>query len=356
MSQQISTNKSYEPAFEIHLADILTFFSKYILLLVITGFCAGALGILGSFFFTKKYTATTILLPEYSSGKSSFFSLAMGGNSSEGIGNLTPDLYPNVLESTSFGEFLLKEPIVTQSGQRYSSLREYMKRDTSVSILMRIKSLFSFKKKGKPGPRVEFKNSNILNYSSEEQGLISGAKSLVKASLEQKNGLVSIESELPDPIVAAMLVEASRSYLVNYVEEFRTAKLTQQLEFLSSRVRESRRRLKSAEYALQSYRDRNRNAFLNVARIEEQRLQSDYTLAQSIYSDLVIKEEQIKIKVKEERPVFKVLEPIKVPLNTSSPNRTLFGIAAGLFGAFVVLAYLILFREGLYRKLIKKNS
>lgn len=352
MSQQITTTKSYEPSFEIHLIDIVVFFRKYILILVAVGFCMAVVGYALSYTVEKKYTAQTILLPEYGVGKSSFFSLAMGGNSNEGTGNLTPDLYPNILETSSFGEFLIKQPITTQSGDKYATLREYLRRDKTVSFLSRVKSFFSFRKaKVAAAPKLELRNNNILNYSGEEQGLISGAKSMVKAAIEQKNGLISIESELPDPVIAAILVEAARSYLVSYVEDFRTAKLNQQLDFLSSRVKESRQRLTNAEYALQSYRDRNRNAFLNVARIEEQRLQSDFTLSQSIYSDLIIKQEQLKIKVKEERPVFKVLEPTKVPLLPSSPRRVLFAIVFGALGAFLTLAYIVIFREKLHEKI-----
>jgi uncharacterized protein involved in exopolysaccharide biosynthesis len=351
MSQQITSTKRYEPSFEIHLIDIIAFFRKYIFILVAAGLSMAVIGYIISYTVTKRYTAQTILLPEYGVGKSSFFSLAMGANSSEGTGNLTPELYPNILETSSFGEFLIKQPITTQGGIKYATLRDYLKRDTTVSLLARIRSIFSFRKaKSAAGPKLELKNSNILNYSGEEQGLISGAKSLVRASIEQKNGLISIESELQDPVIAAILVEAARAYLVNYVEDFRTAKLTQQLDFLSSRAKESKQRLTNAEYALQSYRDRNRNAFLNVARIEEQRLQSDFTLAQSIYSDLIIKQEQLKIKVKEERPVFKVLEPTKVPLLPSSPRRVLFAAVFGALGAFLALAYIVIFKEKLHEK------
>ncbi|MCE7058641.1 Wzz/FepE/Etk N-terminal domain-containing protein [Dyadobacter sp. CY343] len=357
MSQQFSPTKTYEPAFEIHLSDIIGFFKRYIILLILTGFIAVILGYFASFLITKKYTASTILLPEYSSGRSSFFSLAVGGSSTEGTGNLTPDLYPNVLQSTSFGEYLVKQPITTESGQKFATLKDYLRRDTTVSFMSRVKSFFSFSKPApastKAVPKVTFEGGGILNYSSQEQGLISGAKSLVSASIEQKNGLISIESELPDPVVAAVLVEASRIYLVDYVEDFRTAKLKQQLAFLSSRVNESKTRVRNAEYALQSYRDRNRNAFLNVARIEEQRLQSDYTLAQSIYSDLVVKLEQAKIKVKEERPVFKVLEPTKVPLNPSSPNRVAIALLFAVFAVFLMLAYIMLVREKLHLKLLR---
>lgn len=354
MSQKIETVEQYEPAFEIHLTDVIAFFRKYILFIAIAGAVAAVLGYLLSYTQTKKYTAKTVLLPEYSSSRSSFFSLAVSNNA-DGPGNLTPDLYPTVLESTSFGEYLLKQPIVTQSGQKYPTLKEYLSKPAPLGLLARIRSFFSFSKPtNETGrPKLDLKGSGVSYYSREENGLISGAKGMVSASIEQKNNLISIESELTDPVLAAILVEDAKTYLVDYVEDVRTAKLNQQLDFLTNRTEESKKRLKNAEYALQSYRDKNRNPFLNVARIEEQRLQAEYTLAQSIYSDLVFKQEQMRIKVKEEKPVFKVLETTKVPLNTSSPRRLIFAIIFGGLGVFAALLYIAIIREKFHLILMK---
>lgn len=355
MSQKIVSGEQYEPAFEVHLSDIIAFFRKYILLIAIIAVASAILGYLSSYIQTEKYTAKTILLPEYSAAKSSFFALAVSGNNTDGPGNLTPDLYPNVLESSSFGEYLLNQPITTQSGQKYATLKSYLAKPSSPGLLARIRSFFSSNKSATlpHGPKLDLKGSGVLYYSKEETALISGAKSMVSASIEQKSNLISIESELPDPVLAALVVENAKNYLIDYVEDVRTAKLTQQLTFLTGRTEEAKKRLKSAEYALQSYRDQNRNAFLNVARIEEQRLQAEYTLAQSIYSDLVFKQEQMRIRVKEERPVFKVLETTKVPLTTSSPRRLIMAILFAGIGAFASLLYIAIIKEKFHQKLMK---
>ena len=355
MSQKIVSGEQYEPAFEIHLTDVIAFFRKYILLIAIAGGLAAVLGYLLSYTQTKKYTAKTILLPEYSSSKSSFFSLAVSGNNTDGPGNLTPDLYPTVLESSSFGEYLLKQPIITQSGQKFPTLKAYLSKPASVSLMAKIRSLFSSNKPahGADRPKLDLKGSGVSYYSMQENNLISGAKGMISASIEQKNNLISIESELPDPVLAAILVEDAKAYLIDYVEDVRTAKLNQQLAFLTSRTEEAKKRLKKSEYALQSYRDQNRNAFLNVARIEEQRLQAEYTLSQSIYSDLVFKQEQMRIKVKEEKPVFKVLENTKVPLITSSPRRLIIAMIFGGLGAFAALLYIAIIKEKFHQKLMK---
>ncbi|WP_439557337.1 Wzz/FepE/Etk N-terminal domain-containing protein [Dyadobacter sp.] len=336
---------------EVSVADLLDFVRRYFLVLVIVPICFAVIGILYSFLLPKLFTAQTILLPEYGmSGKNSFFSMAVTAERG-GAEKLVPELYPNILKSTPFGQYLLKQPVIDESGKKYADLREYFARDTSQNWLASIKGLF----RSKPGPpkaQTPLPKSNIISLSSDEQAKISAAIGLVSINVDDKNGIITIECEMADPVVAAMIVESAKEYLIQYVEDYRTSKTSDQALFLDDRVKEAKARQDRAEYALSSYRDRNRNAFLNVARIEEQRLQAEYVLAQSIYSDLVVKLEQSKIKVKEEKPVFKILEPAKVPINKSSPKRLIIALVFAVIGAILTLIYIVFFREKYHLRLL----
>lgn len=143
---------------------------------------------------------------------------------------------------------------------------------------------------------------------------------------------------MPDPNVAAAVARQTLDYLTNYVTSYRTGKARQQVQFLEQQVSSARRRYQATEYAVSSYRDRNRNLFLNTARIDEQRLQADFLLAQTVYNDLAKQLEQARIKVQEEAPVFQVLEPPRVPLRKSGPNRLAISVGFAIFGAIVGLA------------------
>jgi uncharacterized protein involved in exopolysaccharide biosynthesis len=142
---------------------------------------------------------------------------------------------------------------------------------------------------------------------------------------------------MPDPTVAATVASLSLNYLTNYITNYRTGKSRQQVKFLSQQVTSARRRYKAAEYGVSAYRDRNRSVYLNTAKIEEQRLQADYLLAQGVYNDLAKQLEQARIKVQEEAPVFQVLEPARVPLRKSEPKRTMITLGFAIFGAIIGL-------------------
>ncbi|MCE7069500.1 Wzz/FepE/Etk N-terminal domain-containing protein [Dyadobacter sp. CY327] len=335
---------------EISFIEVLGFFKRYFLVLVVAAIAFGILGVAISFLLEKRYTAQTILLPELGSSRnSSFFSMALGAGS-DPSGKLVPELYPNILSTVPFGQYLLKVPVVDQDNVSYTSLENFMKRDSSQSFLSRLLS-FGSKKSDKPASKPKT-DIGILSFTMEQERLVNAAKGLVQATVGATDGIITIESEMTDPVVAAMLVSASEKYLIEYVTNYTVSKTTQQVEFLQKRVEEAKKRQQGAEYALQAYRDSHRNTFLNVARIEEQRLQAEYVLSQAIYSDLSNKLEQFKIREKEEKPVFKVLEPVRVPLSKSSPKRFFIGIIFSVLGVFFTLSYIIFFKEKLHKQFV----
>ncbi|MCF2498826.1 Wzz/FepE/Etk N-terminal domain-containing protein [Dyadobacter chenhuakuii] len=335
---------------EISFIEVLGFFKRYFLVLVVAAIAFGILGVAISFLLEKRYTAQTILLPELGSSRNgSFFSMALGAGS-DPSGKLVPELYPNILSTVPFGQYLLKVPVVDQDNVSYTSLENFMKRDSSQSFLSRLLS-FGSKKSDKPAPKPKT-DIGILSFTMEQERLVNAAKGLVQATVGATDGIITIESEMTDPVVAAMLVSASEKYLIEYVTNYTVSKTTQQVEFLQKRVEEAKKRQQGAEYALQAYRDSHRNTFLNVARIEEQRLQAEYVLSQAIYSDLSNKLEQFKIREKEEKPVFKVLEPVRVPLSKSSPKRFFIGIIFSVLGVFFTLSYVIFFKEKLHKQFV----
>lgn len=60
-----------------------------------------------------------------------------------------------------------------------------------------------------------------------------------------------------------------------------------------------------------------------IAKTEEERLQSEYQIAFSVYNELAKQLETAKIQVKEETPVLTVIEPITIPNEKSEPKRSM---------------------------------
>ena len=87
-----------------------------------------------------------------------------------------------------------------------------------------------------------------------------------------------------------------------------------------------------------NYQDANRGISSASARIEGERLQSDYSLANNIYNNLSQQLEQARIKVQETTPVIRVIEPSKELGNKIKPKRGMIIITMLFLGLFFSLS------------------
>lgn len=319
-------------------ADILERMIKVILeklarnkkVLLFFGLLGAIAGVAYSFTKPKEYTCSVQILPEFSSGSggSSFSSLASlaGVDLSQNAKKdaFRPDLYPNVIRSTAAVVHLLRQPVVTIDKKQFPTLIQYYD---------------SFAKEKIPAGQL---NNNLTNpplwhFTKQEKSLLETVRGSIKANFDKKSGVVALEVEMRDPEIAAMSAVLLTNYLKNFLAQYRIQKKRDQAKFLENRVKEALVNLNRAEYALQSYRDKNRNLVVNVARIQEQKLQSDFIQKQSIYNDLQKQSEKSKIEELQEEDVLITVDSPIVPLTKSSPNRLFHGIFGGVIGLLLTI-------------------
>jgi uncharacterized protein involved in exopolysaccharide biosynthesis len=355
-AQQFHNDQTSDPrSVSIRFEDILLFLKRQFVSLIIIGFICGILGFSISYLFTITYEAHMTLLPEYTGSRRGSSSLALltGGINSDGAEKLVPDLYPTILQSSLFGIYLLKQPVTDQTNKQYKSLKEFLEASSKPGLLS---GLLGSSKTSVIKPPIKLSDPDIYSLTATEYQNVKSAMGLVAASIDQKIGIITISSNTQDPVVSSMLVEAAKNYLITYVEEYRTAKAQQQADLLKDQSAVSKTRLRKAEFSLQGYRDRNRNPYTNVARIEEQTLQSEYLLAESLNSDLTRRYEQALLKVKEEKPVFKVLEPVNIPLTKSGPKRIRFFLISSVLGVIASLGYILFLKKNIMKPLFFSSS
>lgn len=312
----------------------------------------GALaGVYYAFSKPDDYKAEVVVLPEVAGSSSgaggSLGSLAglAGINLDNAAGDvIRPDLYPNVLKSIPFALEVLKKPVYSKNYKAAMPLATYLKRQRQETAFQRLtgNTEDTPADPAKPAsvPLPDPKNySKALQVTPEQEGLAATLTNRITTTYERRTGMVTIEVVMPDPVVAATVARLSLEYLTGYITTYRTQKVRNQERFLTQQVEQARRRYQSAEYELESYRDRNRSLYSGLARIAEQRLQAEFLLAQTVHNDLSRQLEQTKIRVEEETPVFKMLEPPRIPLRPSAPRRMLLIVAALAAGAFVGLGW-----------------
>ena len=140
---------------------------------------------------------------------------------------------------------------------------------------------------------------------------------------------------MEDPLVAAQVASFAIKELTNYLIDYRTEKLVMDLEYTKEQLNKARLRFEDAQINLAKFRDSNQGILTASARTEEQRLDSEYSIAFNLYNTLTQQYEVAKLELQEETPLFKTLEPVQVPLNdeASGFNTLIMFIFLSLFGA-----------------------
>ncbi len=155
----------------------------------------------------------------------------------------------------------------------------------------------------------------ILNLSEDEVEVIQLLRKKIIASLDEESGIVSVSVTLPDNIAAAAVTEYTIKELTEYLTEYRTEKVLRDLTFVEDQLATAEVRFEEAQQALAEFRERYQGNLSIRNQTEEQRLQSEYQVAFNLYNSLTQQFEEARLKVQEETPMFKTLEPVQVPLD-----------------------------------------
>ena len=312
----------------------------------------------------KEYKSEVTLLVETGSGSNGMSGLLQQfgglaginlGGSGGGSDALRPELYPDVIKSTPFLLEILDLKVTESKYDSTVTVTQYLThhtRSSLVNLAMGYTVGLPFKILGwlKGNRKSETQNlksiKGPLKLTPEQSGTIGSLSGCIKAKQGEANNTLVISVEMQDPMVAAQLTDSVVKSLTKYITDYRTQKAKIDLQFVATSHSEAEVKYKQAQQALAAYSDQNKNVILASARTTEQRLQSEYTLAFNIFNTLSQQLEQAKLKVQQETPVFKVLNPAQVPLQKSKPKTSLILVGTMFLGIFVGIG--IIFGKSLY--------
>jgi uncharacterized protein involved in exopolysaccharide biosynthesis len=336
---------------EIDLLELAkTIWSKRMFIVKVVALGA-VIGVIVALLSPKEYKSTSTLMPEYSTesqgGASSLLRQyggllgVSGGSYSSNSNAIRVDLYPSIVQSTNFQMQLMQQPFYFSDINQEVTLFDYYTKLKRPEILGIIKSYTI----GLPGkilvailPKKELittapgetNESLILNLSNEERSVVNTLKQNITASLDESTGIVSVSVTLPDNVAAAAVTEYTITELTEYLTEYRTEKVLRDLTFVEEQLVTAKIRFEEAQQALAEFRERYQGSLSIRNQTEEQRLQSEYQVAFNLYNGFTQQFEEARLKVQEETPVFKTLEPVQVPLNDETS------------GAMILLVFIML--------------
>ena len=310
------------------------------------------LGLVVALVSPKVFTASCDVVPQTSSSnsaKSQMSSLAkLAGidlaQDQDGK-TLSPYVYENIIMSTKFRKELMQTKIKFEEADRPVSFFEYY-----TSEEFNKPTVIDYVKKytlGLPGviigairgeqPEPDYSalgegESKIETTSKEEYKVLKILDEVVVLTLDDKKGYVTITVNMPEPLAAAQLAQATVDLLQQYITVFKVEKVQSNLDFVQGRYDEVKAEFEDIQARRARYRDANHNTIKNQARIEMERLEAEYQLAMNVYGELAMQLEQAKIKVKETVPILTIINPVTVPYEKTKPSRAMILIAFTFLG------------------------
>ena len=278
------------------------------------------------------------MVPQVSSGQSKLGGLsslaAMAGFKMDmNTGSeLSPMIYPQIVQSVPFQMELMYTKLSFEGYDEKISLYDYYT-DPQYSSF----NLLGFVKKytiGLPGiiikairgekeiPQISGDtDNNIIRLSLDERELAESLSSSVYLNVEDRDGYISLTAIMPEAKAAAQLGQKAQKLLQEKIIEFKIEKAKAQLEFVQERYNEREKEFKNIQEKLARFQDKNKNIITELGKTELERYQSEYQISLSVFTELAKQLENSKIQVKEETPVFSIIEPINVPTESFKPKR-----------------------------------
>lgn len=301
-----------------------------------------ALGLFIAIFSPKEYTASTTILPQTQGGTKLGGSLgglaAMAGidlsDMSGSNGDISPLVYPQIVSGKPFQLALLKTPLNIKDQDSLVTYQKYYTDIYSPGLLGYLKKytiglpgLIIKALKGKKIDPDSYRNgkqttnNSLITLTDDENNLIKGLSSKITIDVNKKEGYITIRVNMPEAKAAAQLTYQAQQLLQAAIIDFKIQKSSEQLKFIEARYTEKQKEFKTIQQTLANFRDRNQNMSTAIAQSQLQNIQSEYDLAYGVYSELAKKLETQQIRVKEDTPVFTVIQPVSVPIEKSKPNR-----------------------------------
>nr|WP_320119048.1 Wzz/FepE/Etk N-terminal domain-containing protein [uncultured Marinifilum sp.] len=313
------------------------------------------LGLFVAIFSQKEYTASCTMVPQSAEGGSKLGGslgglAAMAGINlgSMGGSDIPPTLYPKIVNSIPFQKELMKTPLSIEGESEPVTFAHYYEEIHSPGLFGYIKKYTI----GLPGVIIgairgkapvtndlmtndQSTSDQLLSVNQDEKELIEKLQAQLSIEFNDKDGYISLSARMPQAKAAAQMVQKAQILLQDAITNFKIQKAKDQLVFVEERYAEKQKESEIAQQKLANFRDRNKNVSTAKAQTELEGLTADYNLVYGVYSELAKQLETQKIQVKEDTPVFTVIEPVSVPIEKSKPKRAMILVIWTFLGGIV---------------------
>jgi hypothetical protein len=347
---------------QISVLEIIKYLLSFWKVIVVLAIIYGLLGYIKAKSSPIFYTSETVIIPDGGAPPKASVGgledLLQAVPAAAAAGSVGITSFPGIAESTPFLRRMLNDSIFSEQHQAYLKLGDYLEElNPKPNIIDRVKA-----------PISSLQNKFwALFESKEEPAVVSNQKRIVVDTLERLSlyelslmgnltgrikidGLASItiSTDLPDAQMSTRLNNLVLKNLVSEITKIKTAKQRRDLSYLQKKLDTAKVNFDASQLAVAKFNDENRGATTSLFSVTLSKLNADYNLFLTIYSNLAAEMESTKIDLLINTPFYSVFEPAYVPEIPSGGfsvslviRNILIGIVLGVLWGIIYTSYVI---------------
>ena len=339
---------------EIDLKDIILPIWKARKQILTTAIIFAIFGGIIGFLTPATYTASSTFLPQTSqaggglSGSLGGLASLAGINLSTGAGGggeIPPSMYATVLGSQPFRKRILDAKIVENRDS--VSYRDYLTNrpktvlgtisEYTIGLPGKVIGAMSSKETNS----ADLANEGLQPLSDDEFELHNALAGKISIANDKKEGVVSLTVVEGDPMIAAQVAKVTEQVLQDWIIEHKVKNAKAQYDFIEKQFEVKQIEFFSIQDQLAGYMDRNQNVLSATYLTRLERLQAEFDLVNTVYSELAKQKEQAAIQLSKDTPTFSVLDPVKVPKKKTGPIKILYLLSFFFVGLIFSVGFII---------------
>jgi hypothetical protein len=253
------------------------------------------------------------------------------------------EIYPDVIRSKKFIAELMTVDVKNKKGDihctYYTYLRDHQKSPWWDIIKAHISEWI------KPTTKDTYNGKeklNVFELTKTQDDLFNSVQGKINCSFDKKTEIVSITVSDQDPMVCAIMADATCQKLQDFIIAYRTNKAHIDYDYYKKLCEESKAEYDKALVKYSTNADAYTNSILTTYKAKVERLENDMQAKYNVYTAMNTQLQAARAKLQEATPAFTVIEGASVPMKPAGPKRMLISIAMMIFSFFVLSGYLLL--------------
>ncbi|MBQ0062663.1 MAG: chain-length determining protein [Prevotella sp.] len=293
----------------------------------------------------RTYTCEIKLAPEYDLANASNLT-SLTSQLGFDIGNapttdaISPELYPDLIESTSFLVSLFPIQVTSLdkkiSTDYYTYLNKHQKSPFWGKTVNAIKDLFSENKK-----ESVTKNVDPFRLTKKQTDIVQKMKKSIKCSVDKKTSVITFTITDQDPLISASIADSVSKKLQDFITEYRTSKARNDVNYYKQLTAKAKQEYVKARQLSGEYGDTHTDVVLKSFQLKQEDLENDQQLKYNNYSTMQTQLQMAMNKVQERTPAFTVLQSATVPVKATGPKRMFFVIGMTMLAFIIASLYFV---------------